>query len=185
MAEVARELGVDPGSVLYRVRRLLDAGLLIVSRTTPRAGRPVRHYCASASGFFAPFRLTDAASLEELMREGSSDSQDLLDRSLRAAWLRLNEVGEWGIHVYVDGAGRLNREFVPQETQGFNRSFWEAVLAEESPVVWDQFVTLRLPREEAKRLQRELAGVWRRYLERQDERADAYLLRLAVAPRGD
>lgn len=69
IAEAARELGQSINSVHYRVGRLLDAGLLVVSRTLPRAGRPIKFYRTAAGSFLIPDRFRQSAADETLLAE--------------------------------------------------------------------------------------------------------------------
>lgn len=69
VAEVARELGARVDTVLYRVRRLREAGLLRVVREEPRAGRPIKVYRSSADAYFVPFAATPFAELRERLLE--------------------------------------------------------------------------------------------------------------------
>lgn len=182
-AEVARELGVDVGSVTYRIKQMLEWGLLEHSRTQARSGRAVRFYRSSANGFFAPLRLTRAANFEELRQQAGRDSQTLLEKSVYRAWQALKAEAEWGVHLYRTSEGEINRDFVPLEgAQG--SSFWDWILTGEATPLWDQYFYLNLPREKAKDLQLELAGILERYAAHQDESETLYGVRLALAPLG-
>ncbi len=65
-------LDMPPSLLHYHLGRLLGAGLVTVSRETPRRGRPVRYFRACARTFFVPAELTgqlpDNALIEELRR---------------------------------------------------------------------------------------------------------------------
>jgi hypothetical protein len=54
LSDLQRLLAAPLPKLHYHVRRLLDAGLLTVSRTQPRAGRPVLFYRAVAARFLVP-----------------------------------------------------------------------------------------------------------------------------------
>jgi hypothetical protein len=58
VAEVAKVLDLDRNKVLYRVRAMLEMGLLRVARVTPRRGRAIQHYTLSADAFYIPFEVT-------------------------------------------------------------------------------------------------------------------------------
>jgi len=185
-AQVARELGVDVGSVTYRVKQMLELGLLEHTRTQARSGRGVRFYRSSATGFFAPLCLTRAANFEELRQQAGRDSQALLEKSLYTAWQALKAEAEWGVHLYRTPEGEINRDFVPLEgvpLEGAQESsFWDWILTEPATPLWDQSFYLKLPREQAKALQLELAGILERYAAHQDEGETLYGVRLALAP---
>lgn len=54
VTEAAREVGCDADTMLYRVRRMVAAGLLRVVATRARAGRPVKVYRSPHDGYFVP-----------------------------------------------------------------------------------------------------------------------------------
>jgi hypothetical protein len=54
LTDLQRLLATPLPKLHYHVRRLLDAGLLAVSRTQPRGGRPVQFYRAVAERFLVP-----------------------------------------------------------------------------------------------------------------------------------
>lgn len=64
VGQAARELGVAPNRMLYHVRQAHDLGLLRVVRVQRRAGRAVRFYRSGADGYFVPFEVTPAETLE-------------------------------------------------------------------------------------------------------------------------
>lgn len=57
IAEAARELGQPLSKVHYWTHRWHDLGLLTIKSTSPRMGRPVRHYCTVADEFEVPAHL--------------------------------------------------------------------------------------------------------------------------------
>jgi hypothetical protein len=183
-AEVARELDVDIGSVTYRIRQMLDLGLVERTRLVPRAGRPIQRYRSTADSVFAPMHLTPIDTVRELFRRSRADADEGLEAGGERAWLRVGGMRRWGTHLYRPGPhSDVNRDFVPQGMVT-GETFWGAVLAPSAPAVWDQHASLRLGREHAKRLQRELAELAGRYADMGDgEAADEYLVHLAMAPR--
>jgi DNA-binding transcriptional ArsR family regulator len=54
LSELQKKLNVPLNRLDYHVRRLLEAGLLLVSRTEPRAGRAIRYYRSAAKSFLVP-----------------------------------------------------------------------------------------------------------------------------------
>lgn len=67
VAEVARLQGKPLGRVHYWVRRLTDAGLLVVTSEVARAGRPIKRYRAVASRFRVPAALLPLDHYERVM----------------------------------------------------------------------------------------------------------------------
>ena len=69
MAEVAEELGCPLSTLYYRVRRFVEAGLLIVVEERKRKGRAMKVYSSPKPKVFVPFVLTPHATLEEGLAE--------------------------------------------------------------------------------------------------------------------
>ncbi|GAA1603229.1 hypothetical protein GCM10009804_69580 [Kribbella hippodromi] len=183
-AVVAGELGVDVGSVTYRIKKMRDLGLLSCTRVEARAGRSIRYYRSAADSVFVPLELTPMVSIGELLRAGRQDSWNELEASLEAAWLRLGRDQGWGIHLYRQSNGAVNRDFVPRSLLA-NEQFWPAVLADSAPAVWDQHAAVHLTRPRAKQLQRRLSELISEYIEDpgQSELPPArYICHLALAP---
>ena len=105
--EAARELGVSVKRLLYRLRALLAAGLLVQSGVQARAGRAMKRYRASAEGFVVPFALTPYDDLEALLRRQTAPHERLLTR----AWAhQLSERGLTARLIYRDDRGELQTE---------------------------------------------------------------------------
>lgn len=183
-ADVARELKVDIGSVSYRVRQMLALGLLRSTRRQERAGRAVHYYRSTSDSVFAPLELTPVGTVRELFWRSRIDSHQALDASVEKAWLSVSRDQGWGTFLYRPNAGdAVNRDFVPRNLLDTN-DFWQAVLVDAAPAVWDQHATLRLTHGSAKAFQRELAGLVHRYRAAADGPGSGdYLIRLAMAPR--
>ncbi|GAB3838040.1 hypothetical protein GCM10028799_78130 [Kribbella italica] len=181
---VAGELGVDIGSVTYRIKKMLELGLLSCTRMEARAGRPIRHYRSSADSVFVPLELTPMVSIGELLRTGRRDSWSELEAGQEAAWLRLGRDQGWGIHLYRQPSGGVNRDFVPRSLLA-NEQFWPAVLADSAPAVWDQFAAMHLTRPRAKQFQRRLSELIAEYVEDpgpSELPTARYICHLALAP---
>jgi hypothetical protein len=183
-SQVARELGVDIGSVTYRIRQMLALDLIGLTRRTARAGRAIQYYRSSADAVFAPLDLTPIATVRELFQRSRVDSQNNLEASGERAWLRVGGNQRWGTHLYRDNPeGPPNRDFVPQGLTT-SSAFWSAVLASSGPAVWDQHAFVTLTRARAKELQHELAALVDRYstASTTDTPTSQYLVHLRLAP---
>jgi hypothetical protein len=183
-SQVARELGVDIGSVTYRIRQMLALDLIGPTRRVPRAGRAIQYYRSRAEAVFAPLDLTPISTVRELFHRSRIDDHESLEASGERAWLRIGGSQRWGTHLYRDAPqGPTNRDFVPQglTTQS---SFWLAVLADSGPAVWDQHAFLTLTSARAKALQHELARLVDRYstADTPDAPVGRYLIHLRLAP---
>lgn len=105
VSEAAALRGERANTVLKRVQRLQQLGLLHCVETVPRAGRSLRRYRASADVFFVPFEATGADSLESALAERDAYWERLLRRNVVRA--RMEAMGTWGTRIYRDGRGRL------------------------------------------------------------------------------
>ncbi len=63
--EAADAVGCSLNAMLYRVKVMVDAGLIRLVDTRPRAGRAVKVYRSIHEAYFVPFALTPYATLEE------------------------------------------------------------------------------------------------------------------------
>jgi hypothetical protein len=184
VASVAHDIGVSIGAVTYRMRQMIDLGLIVCTRIQTRAGRPIRHYRSAADAVFAPLELTSLDSVRHLFSSGRTDTQDALDTSIETAWLQIGRDHDWGTHLYRPKPDApVNRDFVPASL-ATSEAFWEATLRPNAPAVWDQYAEIRLTHRHAKRFQRELAELVRKYgSSPSDPRSRPYLVHLALAPQ--
>ncbi len=93
----AAEVGCNLDTMLYRVKTLLRAGLLEVSRLEKRAGRPIKHYRSVHDAYFIPFEVTPYVGLEERMREHHRAQEAII---LPATAKLLRESGLEGYEFY-------------------------------------------------------------------------------------
>lgn len=183
VGELARELKVDMSSVLYRVRQFSRLGLIEQARLEPRRGRAIRYYRAVADGFYVPFTSTAHATTETLAPNTFGNLQVLLNKSIAAAWTEAaGEPRALGIHVYRGENGLPSQNITPPPDEDEPNRFFAKLLEPDGPAVWDTWGTRRLSGEDAKKLQRELAEVFRRYPPDDNEGNRTYMIRLAMAP---
>jgi len=67
LGSAAAELGRRPSSVAYWVRRFVQAGLLVIAREQPRAGKAIPYYRAAADEFHVPFDAMPKGAREEFL----------------------------------------------------------------------------------------------------------------------
>jgi hypothetical protein len=101
----ARELEIGLTTLLYRVRRFRDLGLVHVVQVDQRHGRPIKQYRAVAYVFFVPHELARIEALEEVWPSLTRPWQEGLERSMLRA-LRL-ATENWGIRIGRNATGRL------------------------------------------------------------------------------
>jgi DNA-binding transcriptional ArsR family regulator len=173
VSEAAAVTGEKPNTVLRRVARLQQLGLVEVVETVRRAGRPIRRYRTTADVFFVPFEATGADDLEGAMAERDAYHEGLLRRNVVRA--RTETMGSWGTRIYRDGRGRLQVQTAvsPDENATLLDDDLPAALS-----AWrDQ---LFLDYRDAKALQRELFDLVLRYGRQRG--AQRYVLHVGLAP---
>ncbi|MBO9574376.1 MAG: helix-turn-helix transcriptional regulator [Sphingobium sp.] len=84
LSQLQKRFGVPLSKLHYHIGQLLDVGLIAVSRTQPRAGRPIRLYRAIAGKFLVPHAfLADApgenfaTELRQLLRDENDRDDEL------------------------------------------------------------------------------------------------------------
>ncbi len=173
VAEAARLTGIKPNTMLARVQRWLQLGLLEETRLQKRAGRPIRHYRTTADAWFIPFDTTSAESLEAGLAQRDRYWENRLRKAVVAA--RERQIGSWGTRIYRDGRGRLQFQMAVSPERN-----WTSLQQEQPAVLASWRDGLYLDFEDAKALQRELFQLLLRY--QQLEGSQRYLLRLGLAP---
>jgi DNA-binding transcriptional ArsR family regulator len=160
LSELQRLLAMPLPKLHYHVRRLLDAGLLTVSRAQPRAGRPVQFYRAVAERFLVPLDASPALPGDGLAAELRQLLSDELGRG--GAMATLYEPGPAEGTMLM----RLIRP-EPEPSRGFE--FWR---------------TLHLTPAQRAALAKELAATFERYATGEPAvGAEPYLAHAAFAPR--
>jgi hypothetical protein len=156
-AQAARELGLPVEQLAYRVQALTRKGLLSVSGSTPRKGRPITLYTAAAE-IRAPLELLPYEDVRGFFR--------LVDSGLREAFLaslaRLADrsgLHDWVVRLYRANDGAIRLDLAP------SGGAWDpaALLADRAPAVVFNWVPLTLTASQAKELQRELLGLVARH----------------------
>jgi hypothetical protein len=122
VSEAADELGCALPTMLYRVRRMLEYGLLDVVREEPRAGRPVKVYRSRHDAYFVPFTATPYDTLEQrLTVQGDPIWAGLINAYADA----LRRSSRFGHHLYraSDHAVRTT-DRLPDSTPSGQALFW-------------------------------------------------------------
>jgi DNA-binding Lrp family transcriptional regulator len=76
VTQAAAELGCTPNAMLYRVRRMVDVGLLTVAGIKNRPGRPIKVYRSSHDGYFVP---NEAMPYDDLRHRVASQGRSLIE----------------------------------------------------------------------------------------------------------
>lgn len=127
VAQVAHEMDVTPNALLYRVRRMVDAGLLQVVEERPRAGRAVKVYRSSHDGYRVPM---SAMSYDDLRHRVDTYSQPILNDLARAYTAALRDAPHHDRVLARNTAGEVwGTDLVPTRTRhGHPLVFADAVV---------------------------------------------------------
>ena len=123
VSQASRRLQRDLRSVHRDVQALLSAGLLTEVGLQARAGRPIRHYQASAPAYFVPRALTPDADFGEHFERQFLTVDRLLYRALgRTFEQAIAEQGlgrEWGLRLFWDGTTvQIDESYEDAELRG-------------------------------------------------------------------
>jgi hypothetical protein len=177
LSQAAADLGTSLNRMQYQISRLLELGLLRVTRTEPRAGRAIKHYTAIGEHLFLPFDTTSFATLEEaLERAFAMLSRGLSHRIAQQAFalglptgLRVSRGQDGGL--LIEPSIAPGEEFDPQSGQT------PALI----PGVWTS--DLHLDFAQAKALQRELEDLRKRYSGQTG--GQCYQMQMVLVPVGE
>ncbi len=170
--QAAKETGVKANTVLSRVKRFMDNGLISITKEEKRAGRAIKHYRSTADIFFIPYEATTAESLETMMAERERYWEKLLRKAVVET--RSEDLGTWGTRIYKDSRGRLQVQTAinPEENYSMLDQNQAALLSS-----WRDSVYLDF--EDAKQLQSEMFELLKRY--QQKSGSQRYIIRLGMA----
>lgn len=113
-SQAASELGRDLNTVLYRIKVLLAAGLIEVTREQKRKGRAIKHYRSVYDAYLVPFGLTPYISLEERLEAQAVPIFANLIRSYASAVKQSERYGN--CIVRTPEGDVLTTDFVPELT---------------------------------------------------------------------
>ena len=159
--QAARRLGVRIDTMLYRIGRMMELGLL--KQVPPITGRR-RRYRTVADRFVVPFETTQFETLVEMVLRHNTAPHHQFARSLVAAIQ--GEQGGWMVRIHRDGKRSAERYTVDAAPMGQLDWQMSEMLSEDQPAIWYTTHDLRLERADAKALQRDLLDLWQRYRSR-------------------
>lgn len=161
LSDLSAELGAPLPKLHYHVQRLLEAGLLKVSRSEPRAGRPVRFFRAIAESFLVP-----QEGLPEL--PGARWAEELREALARD----LGKGGDVALLYASSADGQFMVRLIRDENAPKPRGF-------------EQWRIVHLAPAQRAALARDFVELLQRYSEAEAGPGnDAYLVHAAFAPRG-
>ena len=172
---VAEQLNRPLNAVHHRVRQFERLGLLRVEKVEARQGRSIKHYRATAKGFFVPFTATNADGLGGFLRDQMMPwMHDFVEQLARAGSGMVKNIQEVGFRVY-DAGGYVRADVSPQ---GYSFDFFRQLLASEAPAIMLSLYPLRLSKEDAKALQQEMVALLGKYGARSGPEAHLALMGL-------
>jgi hypothetical protein len=155
-AEAAEVLKVNVDTMLYRIKSMLEFGLIEQTSVEARRGRPIKRYKTTSQHYAVPFGSTKADTIVDLMRgQVSADTTHLL-RGLAAA--TAGPGGGWVFRIYLQGRTLLEEVWPDDELE------WSpAELLKPGAPADHGIHNVRLKFQEAKALQLELAQLLEKY----------------------
>lgn len=161
LSQLEEEIGAPLSKLHYHAERLIAAGLLVVSRTEARAGRPIRYFRAVAERFWVP-----QAYLHQL-------PSDAWVVELRQALRRENNRdGDISLLYAADPQGKMTVRLMRDKDAAPPRTI----------EIWRR---LRLDPQQRDALGKELATIMERYtMIAPGDGARLYLVHAAFAPLG-
>ncbi|CAN5401365.1 hypothetical protein BH10ACT2_BH10ACT2_17670 [soil metagenome] len=167
LGTAAAELDRRPSSLAYWVRRFRQAGLLVVAREEPRAGKAIPFYRAAADEFRVPFDAMPAGARDQFLHGARKmmvgEFASAAEKAMRT--------------YYADG---LSIKGHPP--RGMSISFIEPTDGRTSPVT-EWWGKVSLTRAEAEQLQREMDALVARYnTDHLGSDRSRYLIMVGIAP---
>lgn len=176
VTDAARTLGTKVNTLYRWVQAWCELGLLEVTHTMPKRGRPIKLYKTTADEFFIPFASSSATTQEDLFRELNQDFDAEFARAL--AGVRAEISPQWGYKIALAANGKVKRSPYKTPHERFD------YLALTMPAAISVTNTdLYLTEEEAKALQHLLHNVWAPRDRRGGTKRYLIQFRLAPAPR--
>lgn len=102
VTQAAIEASCSPNAMLYRVRRMLDVGLLRVVSTRQRPGRPIKIYQSCHDGYFVPM---DVMRYDDLRHRVATQGRSLAEHLTDAYTAVLASSGHSGRVLARNRAG--------------------------------------------------------------------------------
>jgi hypothetical protein len=162
--EVATELGRDLDWVIYRIKRLHQAGVLEVVGERRRGGRSIKLYRSTFDTWFVPFEALPFADVEETLtavhvaqarRLGRASARHLVHTPWAGFLIERREDGRTWVCGASDGVVSSESGRAWRGAAGSGQGAW----------VTDATVELRLSPDDARALNEELMALVERYLD--------------------
>jgi hypothetical protein len=173
---VAEQLDLPLNAVHHKVKLLERAKLLEVDTIEARQGRPIRHYRATAHGFFVPFVETSSVSITEFVRQQIAlPLMRFVDLVASAGSSVVEDINQAGMRFYANG-DYVEMDLTPAGS-GFDI---QQFLRADAPALMHYLTPLWLTRDNAKRLQLEMIQLIEKY--QGQHGTEAYTAHIGLAP---
>ena len=158
--QIAEFLEMDLKHVHDQIRTLERLGLIQVTHSEARQGRPIKHYRALADGFFVPFYAAPTATLEGFVAHTLRPQFEGFTTLFAKTGITLiKNPKEAGFRLYAQD-GVVISDLTPS-AERFDA--FRDLLGPNAPALMLSFIALKLSREDAKQLQREMLELLMRY----------------------
>ena len=177
LSDVAEKYDIKLNTLLYKVNKWIELGLVEVVREETRNGRAIKIYQATAKTFIIPFSTTDKVGLTELLVDMNARAQQIFYEGMAES---LNIFPN--IHIYV----QLNSQNYLERTLGsddLNEFKLDDLMQPEVPACFSaQGGSLFLNHETAKEFQKELIELLLKYNKLNNSGAQRYDYHIGLAP---
>ena len=177
LSEVAEKYDIKLNTLLYKVNKWIDLGLVEVTREETRNGRAIKIYQATAKTFIVPFSTTDKVGLADLLVDMNTKAQQIFYEGMAESLKVFPDV-----HIYV----QLNSRNYLERTLGsddINEFKIEDLSNPQIPACFSaQGGSLFLNHETAKAFQTELLELLVKYNKLNKTGSQRYDFHMGIAP---
>lgn len=166
LTELAERLELKLNTLHYRINALIKLGLVELSRERSRSGRATKLYQSSAKKFLIPAELIPHAYDEQLLDGLAKNIFEGFQRDFAKALE--DELGP----RYIRLSNADNRKGITIDNV-FEKDPLDAI-DPDSPAIMQSVGIVRLNFAEAKAFQKDLAELFKKYVDNQDSKGQAY-----------
>jgi len=176
LSDYAQEHDIKMTTLLYRVNKYVDYGILEVVREEARNGKAIKLYKVTAKTLFVPFSASKSMDFSEFFAEFSQREEGLF---LKAFGQSLdNQVPNIGMRIMRGEGGKVTAVV----TSGDSPTEQIDILTPDAPAIMFASGKLRLDFETAKALQHDMLALFQKYRVLEKEDMPVYGYRLGVTP---
>lgn len=117
VTEISRELEIPLQSAYYRIKKLLDCGIIEVSYESQRSGKPIKYYAPKYNAYKIPFNLTEYETLLEAVPKFLGSYSILFTKELISYLVKNYDSEETGFQIDLSRTSLSRRLYLPMEDQ--------------------------------------------------------------------